>query len=71
MEPLYCVEIKLVFGNVVRAEYLTDPMMLADIKKQFKNNTILPDTPWEDPISDGEPWAARYVYRLIIQQKSY
>ena len=62
----YRVKSQLLCSNIVRAEYLTEPMTLSDIHKQFDNDTISPiNNKWEEIVEEGLQWGMKYVCELV------
>ena len=65
MDVYYCVKTQLVASDVVQAEFLSDPMKIDEIRKEFDNKHIMPGTIWEIGINEGKQWNAKYVCTLM------
>lgn len=66
MTELFRVKSKLMCSNIIRAEYLTNPMTLSDIRNQFQKDTISStNNKWEQIIDEGKQWDMKYVCELV------
>jgi len=67
MTELYRIKAQMLCSGVVRAEYLTEPMTLDAIRKQFDKDTISPaNSKWETIVEEGREWDMKYVCELVL-----
>lgn len=68
-EQLFRVKGKMLSSGMVRAKYMTEPMTVEEIRKQFGNDSISAENPrWETAIPEGRRWDMKYVCKLVPEE---